>query len=51
MDHFYDFLVARGVEIPQVVLERRGKPLSTQPDEIVQRGLLGSTTGHRRSRS
>jgi tryptophan 2,3-dioxygenase len=39
IDHFYDFLAERGVEIPQAVLDRRGKPQSTEPDETVQRGL------------
>jgi tryptophan 2,3-dioxygenase len=39
MDHFYDFLEARGAEIPATVRE---KPVtvSTQADPAVQEGLL-----------
>ena len=39
IDHFYDFLEQRGVEIPQYLRDAE-EPHSTQPDETVQRGLL-----------
>ena len=41
VDHFYDFLERRGVSVPERVKQQRGKPAPTQPDETVQRGLLG----------
>jgi tryptophan 2,3-dioxygenase len=40
IDHFYDFLEHRGIEIPEVVKQIRGKPVSTQPNESVQQSLL-----------
>ena len=40
VDHFYDFLEHRGIEIPKEVKQNRGKPVSTQPSEAVQQGLL-----------
>ena len=40
VDHFYDFLEHRGVEIPEETKQNRGKPISTQPSEVVQQALL-----------
>ena len=40
VDHFYDFLQSRGVDVPQGVRELRGRPDATQPDAAVQAGLL-----------
>jgi tryptophan 2,3-dioxygenase len=40
VDHFYDFLEHRGIEIPAEVKQNRGKPVSTQPNEAVQQSLL-----------
>jgi tryptophan 2,3-dioxygenase len=39
MDHFYDFLQARGVEIPASVRERPAQA-GTEPDARVQEGIL-----------
>jgi tryptophan 2,3-dioxygenase len=39
VDHFYDFLVHRGVEVPDAVRHPQ-PPCTTIPDEQVQRGLL-----------
>jgi tryptophan 2,3-dioxygenase len=39
VDHFYDFLSHRGVEIPEG-LRHAQPPAPTRPDETVQRGLL-----------
>ena len=40
VDHFYDFLEHRGIDIPAEVKSHRGKPVSTQPSEAVQQSLL-----------
>jgi tryptophan 2,3-dioxygenase len=40
VDHFYDFLEHRGIEVPAEVKQNRGKPLATQPNEAVQQSLL-----------
>jgi len=40
VDHFYDFLAARGLDVPPAAFDRRGKPMATQPEPELQRGML-----------
>jgi tryptophan 2,3-dioxygenase len=40
VDHFYDFLELRGVDIPDETRQNRGKPIATQPSEPIQQALL-----------